>query len=62
MENIVIVVILAAIVAGIVWYLLRAKKRGQTCIGCPHSSKCASKKCSGKCNGGCGSNKEKTKD
>lgn len=43
-ENIVIVVILAAIVGGIVWYLIRAKKRGEGCIGCPYA-----KQCTGKC-------------
>ena len=44
MENIIIVIIVAAIVGGIVWYLLRAKKRGDTCVGCPHG-----KQCGGKC-------------
>lgn len=48
MENIIIVVILAAIVGGIVWYLWREKKRGVKCIGCPYA-----KQCGGKCNGGC---------
>ena len=45
MENVIIVVIVAAIVAGIVYYLYKAKKRGETCIGCPHA-----KECHGKCN------------
>ena len=49
MENVIIAVILLAIVGGIVWYLRRAKKRGETCIGCPYA-----KKCGGKCNGSCG--------
>lgn len=44
MENIIIVLILVGIAGGIVWYLYRAKKRGQTCIGCPYC-----KQCSGKC-------------
>ena len=48
MKNVVVVLILLAIAAGIIWYLIRAKKRGQSCIGCPYS-----KQCSGKCNGGC---------
>lgn len=46
MENWIIVLILAGIVGGIVWYLYRAKKRGQGCIGCPYA-----KGCSGKCGG-----------
>lgn len=46
MENIIIVLILVGIAGGIVWYLCRAKKRGQGCIGCPYA-----KGCSGKCGG-----------
>jgi len=54
MENAVVIVILVAIAAAIVWYLVRAKKRGETCIGCPYA-----KQCGGKCNGGCsGESKE----
>ena len=53
-ENIVILAILAVIVAGIVWYLIRAKKRGVKCIGCSHA-----KECRGKCNGTC---QQKDKD
>lgn len=49
MEDVIIVVVLLAIVGGIVWYLHRAKKRGEHCIGCP-----CSKQCGGKCSGGCG--------
>ena len=48
MENVIIALILIAIVVCIVVYLIRAKKRGQTCIGCPYS-----KQCWGKCNGEC---------
>lgn len=44
MENIIICAILALIVGAIVVYLVRAKKRGQTCVGCPHA-----KQCGGKC-------------
>jgi len=46
MENVIIIVILVGIAAGIVSYLYRAKKRGQTCIGCPYA-----KQCGGKCGG-----------
>jgi len=40
MENVIIVMILLGIVGGIVWYLRRAKKRGQGCIGCPYAGQC----------------------
>lgn len=41
MENLAIIGILFAIAAGIAWYLLRKKKQGRTCVGCPHGGKCA---------------------
>lgn len=42
-------------VGGAVLYMIRAKKRGETCIGCPYAKQCA-----GKC-GGCKSTEEKKK-
>lgn len=49
--NILISLILLGIAAGIILYLFRAKKRGQTCIGCPYA-----KNCGGKCSGDCDPN------
>ena len=40
MENIIVALILTLIVVGIVFYIIRAKKSGQKCIGCPHSKGC----------------------
>lgn len=57
MENLIVIAVLLAIVAGIVWYLVRAKKRGETCIGCPYA-----KQCSGKCNGNSCNNLKDTTD
>ena len=37
------------IVGAAVFYIVRAKKRGEKCVGCPYA-----KQCGGKCNGGCG--------
>ena len=48
MENIIIILIVLAIIGGIIYYLYKAKKRGETCIGCPYA-----KQCGGKCSGGC---------
>ena len=45
----VIVVILAAAIT----YIIRAKKNGAKCIGCPHGKSC------GSCNCGCSNNKQK---
>lgn len=48
METLIVILILLLIAAAIIGYLVRAKKRGQTCIGCPYA-----KQCSGKCSGSC---------
>lgn len=51
MENIVVVLVLLALAAGILWYLIRAKKRGEKCVGCPYAKQCGTKRngcCSGK--------------
>ena len=46
--EIIITLAVVLILAAIVFYIYRAKKRGQKCIGCPYS-----KECSGSCNGSC---------
>ncbi len=45
MDDIIVVGIILLIVALALIYIIRAKKRGQKCIGCPASKSCASKKC-----------------
>ena len=42
MENIILVALLAAILGFAVWYICKAKKRGQKCIGCPSGGCCSS--------------------
>lgn len=42
MENIIIIATVVIIVALISLYLLKAKKKGQKCIGCPYSKDCPS--------------------
>ena len=34
-----------------VLYIVRAKRRGEKCVGCPYA-----RQCGGKCSGGCGKN------
>lgn len=41
MENIIIIAIVAAIVFLAAFYIYKAKKSGQKCIGCPHSCSCS---------------------
>ncbi len=43
MDNIIASVVLIAIIGGALAYIINAKKKGQKCIGCPHSKQCASK-------------------
>ena len=47
LSNIVLAAIVLAILAGVVVYLWRAKKRGETCIGCPYAKQCGSGSCGG---------------
>ena len=51
MTDILIVAFLIALVAGILRYLIRAKKHGDSCIGCPHANCC-------KAGGACSCGKE----
>ncbi len=49
--DIIIILILLCIIAGIFYYLYRAKKRGQKCIGCPYGKGCGNNcTCSDKIN------------
>ena len=50
METLIVILILLLIAAAIIGYLVRAKKRGQTCIGCPYAKQRGGK-CSGSCSG-----------
>lgn len=48
--NIIVGAIVLLIIGGAVFYLVRAKKRGQKCVGCPYSKQCG---------GACGCKDEK---
>ena len=43
--DIIVVLILAAVCAGIIFYLVREKRRCVKCIGCPYAKECAKKSC-----------------
>ena len=51
--SIIPIIAIVLIVGGAVAYIVRAKKSGQRCIGCPDSKTCSSGGCSGHCQG-CG--------
>ena len=59
MKDLILVAILLLIFGLVVFYIIRAKKKGVKCIGCPNGAKCSGKcaGCSGNCSG-CGGNKE----
>lgn len=40
MEDAVVIGVLVGLIGAILRYLYRVKKRGETCIGCPHAKKC----------------------
>lgn len=49
--------VIVTILGLVIWYIVRAKKRGTKCIGCPDGPKCSGNcGCSGNC---CGSGKDK---
>ena len=50
MVDLVILLILAGIIGLAIGYIVKEKKKGTRCIGCPDSGSCG--KCNG-CSGGC---------
>jgi len=52
MVDIIAIAAIVLIVGGAIFYIIRAKKRGEKCVGCPYA-----KQCGGHCKGGCGHNK-----
>lgn len=50
MTDFIVVLIVLAIVGAAIVYIIREKKRGVKCIGCPSASTCPN---SGKCTGNC---------
>ena len=45
MENYIIIAVLVVILGSAIGYVIKAKKRGEKCIGCPHSKICNSGNC-----------------
>ena len=41
MENIVIIFVLVAVIGLSITYIIKAKKSGKKCIGCPSSQECS---------------------
>ncbi|MBE6582970.1 MAG: FeoB-associated Cys-rich membrane protein [Ruminococcaceae bacterium] len=43
--NIIIISVIVLIVLGASLYIVKQKKKGRKCIGCPHSGECSKKNC-----------------
>ncbi len=51
MENYIVIAILVVIIGCAIAYVIKAKKKGIKCVGCPNAEKCSmaqKQKCSGK--------------
>ena len=46
MQDFIILAVLACVLIGVIFYIIREKKRGAKCIGCPYA-----KQCGGNCGG-----------
>ena len=53
MENAILIIVLVVILGGAIAYIVRAKRNGAKCIGCPAAGNCPSKN-SSKSAGTCG--------
>ena len=53
LETIIVIAVLVLIIGSAVTYIIKEKKSGTKCIGCPHSKECSSNK-----NGGCSCGKQ----
>jgi len=51
MTNFVAIAALLAILAAAVVYIVREKKKGHACVGCPHAAQCAKARQGGCANG-----------
>ncbi len=45
METAIVIAILIIILGLATYYVIRAKKNGQKCVGCPHAKECCKKNC-----------------
>lgn len=55
LTDIIVIAVIALIVGAAVGYIVKAKRKGQKCIGCPYASSCPS----GKSGCGCAEKQDK---
>jgi len=44
-SDVIIIVVLAVILGGALWYMKKEKNKGVNCIGCPDAGTCKKKSC-----------------
>ena len=49
----IVIAVIALVIGGASAYIIKAKKSGKKCIGCPDSCSCSSKKSESSCGGSC---------
>ena len=56
LADIIVIAVIVLIIDAALVYIIKAKKSGKKCIGCPYGDSCSSKKASGEgsCSCGCG--------
>ena len=42
--DIIVILIVIILIVGAIWHISAQKKKGVTCIGCPHAGECAKRK------------------
>lgn len=55
LTDIIVLLVIAAVVGGAAVYIIKAKKSGKKCIGCPDSCSCHKEQKKDACGGNCGS-------
>ena len=38
--DVIVLLVIALAIGGAIFYIIRSKKRGQKCVGCPYSKEC----------------------
>ena len=67
MDNAILIVLIVVLVGGALAYVIKAKKSGKKCIGCPHCDSCPSLQKEGRdshcgCHCGCTADRDNAKD
>ena len=45
--DIIIIAVIAILIGGAIFYIIREKKKGKKCIGCPYAGSCGKENCEG---------------